>query len=88
MAIILIILFVGLFLLLLVPAIVLSLVQTVLSWFGVVPKRKRTFYHRTTWNAGGFEERSSESVRREKKTESKKLFDKNEGEYVDYEEIK
>ena len=87
MGIIFIILFVGLLLVLLVPAILLSLLNTVLSWFGLAPKR-RTYYHRTTWNASGREEQHAEQVKTKNKSEHKKLFDKNEGEYVDYEEIK
>lgn len=88
MHLIIIILFVGLFLLMLIPAIIISLIRTVLSWFGVVPKKKRTtYYHRTTWNAGDFNGQHDEPKEEQGSAERKKLFDKDEGEYVDYEEV-
>lgn len=88
MGIILIILFVGLFLVLLLPAILLSLINTVLSWFGLAPRKRRTYYHWTTRDSGAGEEQYDRNVKTKTKSERKKLFDKNEGEYVDFEEMK
>ena len=82
------ILIIILLILFLVPTIILSFVSWVLSLFGF---RSRKKCHRT---GGGFyytsntahDSRTAEQEHKQK--EKKKLFDKDEGEYVDFEEIK
>lgn len=77
-----------LILLLLLPTMLLSLVSGILSLFGLkmgrTDKNKGT---RTKWeNTSGNKAEASEI--REKKRTRKKIFDKDDGEYVDFEEIK
>lgn len=82
-----IILFLGLFILLLIPTIVLSLVMRVLSFFGI--GRKRTYYNQhTTWQTTDTGGKWQKSSGQKKNAGKKVLFEKNEGEYVDFEEIK
>lgn len=82
-----IILFLGLFILLLIPTIVLSLVMRVLSFFGI--GRKRTYYSQhTTWQTTDTGGKWQHSSGQKKNAGKKVLFEKNEGEYVDFEEIK
>ncbi len=83
-----IIIFLAFFVILLLPAILLSIVRTVLSWFGLAPKRKGTYYSHTTWSSTGQKDAGSDRHGQNSPKERKKLFDKDEGEYVDYEEIK
>ena len=82
------ILIIILLILFLIPTIILSFVSWILSLFGF---RSRKKWHRTD---GGFyytsntanDSRTAEQEHKQK--EKKKLFDKDEGEYVDFEEIK
>lgn len=62
----------------------LSIVSTVLSWFGI--KRKRNPAGATKSSENELHTNSSETVRTKK--ERGKLFAEDEGEYVDFEEIK
>ena len=74
------ILIVFLFLLVFVPTFFLSIIARVLSFFGLGAKKE---------NRQGKDE-SHNAHTRKKDTgtaKSKKIFDKNEGEYVDFEEI-
>lgn len=88
MSLIFVIVFLALFFLLTIPAIILSLVSRVLSFFGF-GKRKNAgsggYRYRYHWDGGA---QSSSGKSKEKKETRKKLFDKDEGEYVDFEEIK
>lgn len=72
-----------LFIIILVPTLILSLVSWVLSLFGFRPKRRWGATFHTYSSREPFEE----APRRENK-ERKKIFAKDEGEYVDFEEIK
>jgi hypothetical protein len=94
--IILIILFLALFVIMLVPAIIISLVSRILSIFGIRNRNRRHFtYHRTGFDGSsagygqwtGSRKASSARTSRDD-SKPKKLFDKSEGEYVDFEEIK
>lgn len=73
-----------LFIIILVPTLILSLVSWVLSLFGFRPKRRwgATFH---TYSNGSS---SDETPHRENSKDRKKIFAKDEGEYVDFEEIK
>lgn len=83
---ILIILFALLFLVLLIPLLLLLLVMRILSWFGIVRKPSTNVFYKT-WHAGwGFPNTDNEPAPTEEKKE--KTFDKNDGEYVEFEEIK
>ncbi len=86
-----IILLVVLLVIMVVPAIILSLISTVLSWFGIGKKRRYT-YTRTYTNRGNenFSGRGKENSawQNEKPRKREKLFDKSDGEYVEFEEIK
>ena len=82
------ILFLGLFLIILVPSMILSLIMRVVSLFGFGRKRTDNT-QRTTWQSGGTGKQWKEKGHGKKKDgETKVLFEKNEGEYVDFEEIK
>lgn len=89
------VLFIILFILLAIPTIILSLIFKVLSWFGIKRSRK-TFYYNTSWGGGDYS-RHRKDGRTERRTpgresikegERRKIFSDDEGEYVDYEEIK
>ena len=86
MGILFIIFFIAIIFLFLLPSIILSLISTVISWFG--------FFRRKPGNAKSHGDdrvrytRSSGNGAKEGKGKQGKLFDKDEGEYVDFEEIK
>ena len=82
-----VILFLGLFLLMLIPTMILSLIMRVMSWLGIGRKRN-SYSQRTTWQTNETGKQSQDSHRQQKTGEKKVLFEKNEGEYVDFEEIK
>ena len=82
-----VILFLGLFLLMLIPTMILSLIMRVMSWFGIGRKRN-SYSQRTTWQTNETGKQWQENHRQQKTGEKKVLFEKNEGEYVDFEEIK
>ena len=82
-----VILFLGLFLLMLIPTMILSLIMRVMSWLGIGRKRN-SYSQRTTWQTNETGKQGQESHRQQKTGEKKVLFEKNEGEYVDFEEIK
>ena len=82
-----VIFFLALFLLMLIPSMILSLIMRVLSWFGIGRKRK-SYSQRTTWQTNETGKQWQESHGQQKSGEKKILFEKNEGEYVDFEEIK
>ena len=70
-----------LFFLFLVPTVILSIITRVLSIFKPGTKRKKTHDdrgHHDTYT----------HVKTSDKRKGKKIFDKDEGEYVDFEEIK
>ncbi len=73
-----------LFIIILVPTLILSLVSWVLSLFGFRPKRRWG----ATFHTYSSREPSEEAPRRENNKGRKKIFAKDEGEYVDFEEIK
>ena len=58
-----------------------------MSWFGIGRKRN-SYGQRTTWQTNETGKQWQESHRQRKTGEKKVLFEKNEGEYVDFEEIK
>ena len=90
---ILIILFLLLFLVLLIPILLLSIVWRILSWFGIVRKPRTNVFYRT-WQAGWGTSASGGTASAEPEhsplnpDEKKKMFDKGDGEYVEFEEIK
>lgn len=94
MSLILIILFLVLFVIIIVPTIILSLISTVLSWFGIGPKRRftytRTYGGARRGSAGNSDKTTADDVKwqNNRSPKRKKFFDKNDGEYVDFEEIK
>ena len=69
----------------LLPSIILSLISAVLSWLGVGRKRGGTG---TAGNENVGYTHKSEEERKRKNERHKKVFGKDEGEYVDFEEIK
>ena len=90
---ILIILFLLLFLVLLIPFLLLSIVWRILSWFGIVRKPRTNVFYRT-WQAGWRTSASGSTASAEQDhsslntEEKKRMFDKGDGEYVEFEEIK
>lgn len=82
-----VILFLGLFILLLVPTMILSLIMRVLSSFGIGRKTTNN-NQRTGARYQNTEKQWHDSPKQQKNDEKKVLFEKNEGEYVDFEEIK
>ena len=70
--------FVFVFIIIFVPSIILTIISKVLAFFGFAPKEKR-YYENEAPRKNERHERSSKK--------SKKIFDKDEGEYVDFEEI-
>jgi uncharacterized protein YacL len=74
-------------LLLLLPTILISILKSILSIFGLNVKRNRTQDNTTIKNDTSFTSCKTNDVN-EKKQRRKKIFDKNDGEYVDFEEIK
>ena len=79
-----ILVFIALFAFLFVFSIFFSAVSTVLSWFGI---GKRKTVHNGPANSG-FSGGVDEDSTHEPRKKNKKLFAKDEGEYVDFEEIK
>ena len=81
MHIILILLFLFLFFVFIVPTLILSLIAKIIAFFGRGTKRaNRSDNDAFRQDAAGGSSR--------KKVQNKKIFDKDEGEYVDFEEIK
>lgn len=70
----------------LIPTIILSLISTILSWFGVSRKKRENVAHDGEKRVDYTQ--NSTGSKKGKKTKRGKLFEKNEGEYVDFEEIK
>lgn len=70
----------------LLPSLLLSLISTVLSWFGLARRKNTdTNFHedervRFTRNMSG--------KKKNRNNKQGKIFDKDEGEYVDFEELK
>lgn len=79
----------AIFIIILIPTFLFSLIRTIVSMLAFLFTGKR---RRTTSSAGrasGYYEQSSQNRERERSTSShKKMFDRDEGEYVDFEEIK
>ena len=73
--------------LLLLPTILISIIKSILSIFGLNVKSNRTRKNNTRKNNTSFTNYETNDVD-EKKHRRKKIFDKNDGEYVDFEEIK
>lgn len=71
-----------LLILFLVPTLIFSVVSWVLSIFGLRSK-KRWFSA-----SGNFNNHSSNAEPKHEKKDRRKIFEKDEGEYVDFEEIK
>ena len=80
------ILFFIIVILLLLPTILISLVTSILSLFGFRKNRNFKGYERTGQNTTARDNYNA-SVKKDNR-DRKKIFDKNEGEYVDFEEIK
>ena len=82
------ILFIILILLLLLPTMLLSIVSNILSLFGLkMGRNSRNKRTETKWeNTSGHNAEANGT--KEKKRTRKKIFDKDDGEYVDFEEIK
>lgn len=76
----------ALFLVLLIPLLLLLIVLRVLSLFGIGPKRNVFTYH-TAWS-NVMNRQREENTKRPENSESNRTFNKNDGEYVDFEEIK
>ena len=74
-------LFVFVFIIVFVPSIILTIVSKILAFLGFAPKEKR-YYE----NEGPRKSEKHEHSPHPQK--NKKIFDKDEGEYVDFEEIK
>lgn len=90
MSFIVLLLFLAIFIIILIPTFLLSVIRTIVSMLGFLftGKRRRASSYRDDSdsyyrnNSGETKSRASSSV------PHKKMFDKNEGEYVDFEEIK
>ena len=68
---------------LILPSMILSILSRLLSIFGL--GRKKNFYEQGTERSG---RAADEEKPRKEKNGKKKIFSKDEGEYVDFEEIK
>lgn len=71
----------------LIPSIILSLISTILSWFGYSRKKREN----TAYSEGervNYAKNDATDKKGKKANKRRKLFDKNEGEYVDFEELK
>ena len=80
-----VILIIVLFFLMLIPTIIVSLVSRILSFFGLGKRKSSTW---SSYSHRGSYKSESTSRNSEKKNDGRKrLFDKDEGEYVDFEEI-
>lgn len=79
--------FLALVILLLLPTILLSFVRSILSVFGFNFKHKRTNKSEAKKDNASYTSYDAND-RGVKNRHRKKIFDKNEGEYVDFEEIK
>ena len=81
----------ALFVIVLIPTILFSVIRTLFSILGFTfGGRKRRGKGTSSSSQSGYE-RGAETSSRNSKTadgQRKKMFDKNEGEYVDFEEIK
>ena len=74
--------------LLLLPTILLSLISSILALFGIKFGRGKKEQKRyTTWNSASSSKEKHDDTRTNK-DKRKKIFDKDDGEYVDFEEIK
>lgn len=84
------ILFFGIFVLLLIPTLIISLIRTVVSMLGYLFTGKR----RSHRGAGSYREEPrhdggySSGAHRHANNQQKRIFGNDEGEYVDFEEIK
>lgn len=90
-SIILILLLLALLVIMILPAIILSFVSNVLSWFGIGKRKRYTYTHTYTRRSSEPHSSASQAGTAWSKSEPqkrKKLFDKSDGEYVDFEEIK
>lgn len=83
--IILYILFFAFVILLLLSTILFSFIRNIFSLFGL---RTRSTQDRNGHAGGTAGNEHDTNVKRDGRRKNKKLFDKNEGEYVDFEEIK
>lgn len=81
------ILFLILIVLFLLPTILISFVRSILSVFGSNFKHKRTNKNEAKKDNASYTSYDAND-RGVKNRHRKKIFDKNEGEYVDFEEIK
>lgn len=80
-----VILVIVLFFLMLIPTIIVSLISRILSFFGLGKRKSSTW---GSYDHGGQYSSENASRKSEKKKDGRKrLFDKDEGEYVDFEEI-
>ena len=70
-----------LFLVILVPSLLLTVIARIIAFFNFGAKKRANHQERETYEAPGYKPT-------DKKKNHKKIFDKNEGEYVDFEEIK
>ena len=72
----------------LIPTIILSFVSWVLSLFGFRSRRKKHGRDGGYFYSSNTADDSRTAERKHKQMEKRKIFDKDEGEYVDFEEIK
>ena len=82
------ILIIILLILFLVPTIILSFVSWVLSLFGFRSRNKKYNTGGGSYNTSNTADDSRTAEQKHKQKEKRKIFDKDEGEYVDFEEIK
>lgn len=81
-----VILVIVLFFLMLIPTLIVSLISRILSFFGLGKRKSSTW---SSYSHSGSYNSERTSRKSEKKNDGRKrLFDKDEGEYVDFEEIK
>lgn len=89
MSIILLFLFIAIFIIILIPTLLFSVIRTILSILGFMVRGKR---RGGSASAGAQNDsfRSNNAYRNSEPGDvrRKKMFDKDEGEYVDFEEIK
>lgn len=92
--ILLILLLVVLVIVLLIPILLFSIVWRILALFGIVKKPRTSFFYQT-WQSGWNTSQNNSGVKGDyvhshvdADEKKKKMFNKEDGEYVDFEEIK
>ena len=90
MSLIFILLFLAIFIIILIPTFLLSVIRTIISMLGFLftGKRRRTTSYRNDSDSYYRNTMGETKSRASSSAPHKKMFDKNEGESVDFEEIK